>query len=656
MSCERFSRNCLRWIVGLAALVASLQAAATSAEEPDPGSLIPRNTVWKYCVGRDSRDEGWNTREFDDKDWKSGTAGFGYGDNDDRTVLNDMLGKHATLRIRRTFEITRPEDIQALLLYVRFDDGFIAYLNGTEVARACVEEANGRVTVRSHEAGNFEPFDLSRSLPLLRAGTNVLAIEGYNVELKSSDFTLDPFLRSTPVTESLALYSAQDYLADIDAFERRLSEQSSYLTRLGFDYQTALAQLRASVDDSTSLPEFTLGLQKILMQIGDCHAGLGWRSSYPIRGTLPLRLADTADGIVALKLHSDELIDADHPYIVSLDHVPFERWLQAAEPLAPHGSPQFRRRQALRWLVLFDRFRDDLGVARNAIVTVKLRSANHDDTIETRLRMSNEPFSVATVKPGQHRMLAGNIGYVRIATMDDRLIDGLAKQIEAFRDTSGLIIDVRDNSGGTYGILRALYPYFRPADAEPYVTNIAAYRLSPHFQPNHLAYRPTFRVDSPHWNDAERTAIKQAVAAFKPEWVPPQDQFSAWHYMVLDRQQAGRSPDAANYFHYDKPVVVLSNAGSFSATDGFLSAFADLPQVTIVGEPSGGGSGATRRYVLPNTKLEVALSSMASFRPNGKTFDGNGVEVDVLALPRLEDFLTDTDSVLERGLEVLRKR
>jgi hypothetical protein len=51
----------------------------------------------------------------------------------------------------------------------------------------------------------------------------------------------------------------------------------------------------------------------------------------------------------------------------------------------------------------------------------------------------------------------------------------------------------------------------------------------------------------------------------------------------------------------------------------------------------------------------IALSSMASFRANGKLFDGNGVEVDVIAKPRIADYFSDdADSVLERGMSVIK--
>ena len=52
----------------------------------------------------------------------------------------------------------------------------------------------------------------------------------------------------------------------------------------------------------------------------------------------------------------------------------------------------------------------------------------------------------------------------------------------------------------------------------------------------------------------------------------------------------------------------------------------------------------------------VALSSMASFRPNGRLFDGNGIEVDVAVEPTLEDYTSDADSVLARGIAVIHEK
>ena len=170
----------------------------------------------------------------------------------------------------------------------------------------------------------------------------------------------------------------------------------------------------------------------------------------------------------------------------------------------------------------------------------------------------------------------GDIGYLRIPRLDARMIETIVADIESFRDTTAMVIDVRDNAGGSYALMHAIYGYFVPADASPYVANIAAYRLSDRFERDHLNKRPSFRATWEGWSEAERESIQGTAESFRPAWDLPREKFSEWHYMVLSRQRGGQ-----DYFYYDKPVAVLCNAGSSSATDVFINVLADLPQVVF---------------------------------------------------------------------------
>lgn len=632
----------------------SLLIAHTSAQVPT--FLIPRNANWKYATGDTKPPDGWKNAEFDDATWKAGPAGFGYGDEDDATVLADMPGNYTAVYIRRHFEVQQPDGIESLYLYVQFDDGFIAYLNGKQIAIAAVKRDSNRIRVEQHEAAGYEAFEIRNAKSLLKRGTNLLAIEGHNVSLDSSDFSLHPLLATSKIDDPATSLSVADFLADIDELERRLLDQSSYLTRLGFDHHTALSKLRQSINSETKLDRFRSDVEKLVMQIGDCHASVHSTIPLPMSRSLPLRPADTASGVAALGINLDQPLDLDCPYLETLDGLPLQRWLDVAAAYVPRGSPQLVRRRALERLGQIDLLREELQLPASEFVTIGLRSAEGSQHSTRRLRLTNQGYAVAQVRLRPSRMLAGQVGYLRIAAMDDRLIESTVNAIKRFRDTNGLIIDVRNNSGGNYGIMRGIYGFFVPDDTPPHVTNIAAFRLSKTFGRDHIEYRPTFRADWDGWNQQERDAIRHAAANFKPSWQLPKDQFSEWHYMVLSRERSGRASGAGDYFFYNKPVVVLSNAGSFSAADGFLNAFADLPQVRIVGEPSGGGSGATRQFQLPKTRLDIALSSMASYRPNGKLFDGSGIEVDLAVQPRLEDYTSDTDSVLERGISVIKEQ
>ena len=641
------------WLIALLALTLAGQVAAPAAPAQEANFLLGRKATWRYSAGGPRPPDDWTRPSFDDAAWKSGRAGFGYGDSDDETVLGDMQGRYAAAYLRGRFEVERPGDVESLHLYVNYDDGFVAYLNGKEVASASMVRVAGGLRVDQHEAEGYEEFAIRDAKALLRPGRNVLAIEGHNATADSSDFTLDPVL----AIRASGPYSVADYLADVDELERRLLDQSSYLTRLGFDGPGAIAALRRSIDAGTRPERFARDVEKLVMRIGDCHAAVWPGTATPGRGFLPIRPADTGSGIAALGIDRDGPLDPGCPYLESIDGEPLGRWLDAAAGFVARGSPQFVRRRSIERLGDLGPIREELGLPPSEVVVIGLRSEDGLEHATRRLRPANQRYGIARVRPGPTRLLGGDIGYLRIPEMDDRLVEPSVAAIRSFRGTKGLIIDVRDNEGGTYGVMRGIYGFFVPDDAGPRVTNIAAYRLAADFAPDHIEYRPTHRADWAGWDDRERLAIRRAAAAFRPEWTPPPGKFSDWHYMLLGRDRSGRgAPAGGDYFAYDRPVVVLSNAGSFSATDGFLNAFADLPGVTIVGEPSGGGSGSTRRFRLPATRLNVALSSMASFRPDGRLFDGRGIEVDVAARPKLEDYTTDADSVLERAIGLIRAK
>ena len=61
-------------------------------------------------------------------------------------------------------------------------------------------------------------------------------------------------------------------------------------------------------------------------------------------------------------------------------------------------------------------------------------------------------------------------------------------------------------------------------------------------------------------------------------------------------------------FYFDKPIVLLTNRGSYSATTYFAAMMKVLPQVTIVGQITGGGGGGNAAFELQNGWLvEVSL-------------------------------------------------
>jgi parallel beta-helix repeat protein len=175
---------------------------AMTLDLPSDGGELSAGDPWRFFRGvgpASDPADAWTQTGFDDSLWETGTAGFGFGDDDDATVLDDMQGHYATVYIRKEFAVTSIDAAAPLELTIDYDDGFIAYLNGKEVARRCMPDGaatHATLASSSHEAGAPEVIALGAAGQWLREGVNVLAIEGHNNSLSSTDFSLNPTLRT----------------------------------------------------------------------------------------------------------------------------------------------------------------------------------------------------------------------------------------------------------------------------------------------------------------------------------------------------------------------------------------------------------------------------------------------------------------------------
>ncbi len=161
-------------------------------------TIINQGDIWKYRIGSPDIPSDWNTVGFQDAGWSSGVSGFGYSDGDDAT---ELPGGTMSIYIRKVFTVNNLDEVLQVILHVDFDDGFVAYLNGEEIARANV---SGNPPAYNQEASSHEAEMYNGGLPemftndtyksFLREGDNVLAIQGHNVSTSSSDLSLIPFL------------------------------------------------------------------------------------------------------------------------------------------------------------------------------------------------------------------------------------------------------------------------------------------------------------------------------------------------------------------------------------------------------------------------------------------------------------------------------
>jgi len=156
----------------------------------------------------------WTNADFNDDAWTAGTTGLGYERTSGyedliATDLSDAMdGINATFYARVAFDVERPEELDALTLRMKYDDGFVAWLNGVEIARRNAPEilawnASATAPHTDAQAVVFEDIDVSEHLERLAPDRNVLAIQGMNSSAGSSDLLIVPELAATELGGAL---------------------------------------------------------------------------------------------------------------------------------------------------------------------------------------------------------------------------------------------------------------------------------------------------------------------------------------------------------------------------------------------------------------------------------------------------------------------
>ena len=169
-------------------LIPEIEAAATY--------LVPSD---------DSLGLTWTQADFDDTGWATGDSGLGFetpggtlepGINTD--IGGEMFQANASCYLRFEFNFNNRDNINSLLLGMKYDDGFIAYLNGVEVARDRAPETstwNSSATDGRGDSvaiGSFVQFDITGNAAAVLNGENVLAVHGLNIGAGSNDFLCLP--------------------------------------------------------------------------------------------------------------------------------------------------------------------------------------------------------------------------------------------------------------------------------------------------------------------------------------------------------------------------------------------------------------------------------------------------------------------------------
>lgn len=180
--------------------------------KPQDMAVIGIGDDWRFFRGRVAPSDpatAWRTPEFDESAWEIGPTGIGFGDSDDATELTDMEGSYVSVFLRKTFTMPDLELVTNVVLSMDYDDGYIAYLDGTEIARSSTMGTVGRefghaaVALGYREAGTESVTEISDLLSSLATGSHVLAIQVHNRSIDSSDLSALPELAINDCTANL---------------------------------------------------------------------------------------------------------------------------------------------------------------------------------------------------------------------------------------------------------------------------------------------------------------------------------------------------------------------------------------------------------------------------------------------------------------------
>ena len=203
----------------------------------------------------------------------------------------------------------------------------------------------------------------------------------------------------------------------------------------------------------------------------------------------------------------------------------------------------------------------------------------------------------------EYEKLPGNIGYLFISDFhEDYLVNEFPVVLEYLKNTIGLIIDIRQKRGGSLANVDAVVTRFITSPLE----------------------FPGFIVLGEEWD----------LSPFQP-----------------------KGP-----FTYTNPVVVIINGSTFSAGELCTEILKQLPNITAIGDTTGGGSAggnseplqAVTEYYLPSGKM-IDVGTVDIRRYDGLPWEWLGIPPDIRIVQTEEDVLAGRDKQLEYAIEILSR-
>jgi hypothetical protein len=247
--------------------------------------------------------------------------------------------------------------------------------------------------------------------------------------------------------------------------------------------------------------------------------------------------------------------------------------------------------------------------------------------------------------------LPDSIGYVYYESFRASFSKGhLDYVLNRFANAKGLIIDVRENGGGS---MRNVFRFVERFIPERTYFGTMQYKSGPgpdEFSvPDSVFVKPLKDyqaiAEAKAKQEKKKKKGKEEEEEKKDEEENPTDEKTgSGRWAVAD----------STAMMLDKPIVVLVNRHSYSATNFFSAYMSMLPNVTLVGDQSGGGGGVPVSFELPNG-WKFRISATRTYLPDGYNIE-KGIEPDIYQTTGPAEELQGIDAIIEKGRSVILEK